>query len=141
MEPFMMSIQDKTLDLNFASSYPHIDKAVEATAAFLAQHACPIKSFDVQLILREGLLNAVHHGNKDNPLRRVYCTLVLDETYLQITVEDEGEGFPAHAYKPEAVDVDIPQGRGLLLMYAYEFDVSFNAKGNVLFLTKEFSDI
>jgi hypothetical protein len=27
------------------------------------------------------------------------------------------------------------------LMYAYEFDVSFNAKGNVLFLTKEFSTI
>lgn len=141
MEPFMMAIQDKTLDLNFASSYQQIDKAVEVTAAFLEEHACPIKPFDVQLVLREGLLNAVHHGNKDNPLCRVYCTLVLDQTCLQITVEDEGEGFPAHAYTPEAVDVDIPQGRGLLLMYVYEFDVSFNDKGNVLFLTKEFSHI
>src|SRR5438093_11288790 len=111
MEPFMMSIQDKTLHLNFASSYLHIDKAVGATAAFLEQHACPIKPFDVQLILREGLLNAVHHGNKDNPLRRVYCTLGLDQTYLQITIEDEGEGFPTQAYKPGAVEVDIPQGR------------------------------
>ena len=139
MEPFIMSVDGKTMQMNFASSYPHIDKAIEFTARFLEEHACPLATFDVQLILREGLLNAVHHGNKDNPARRVYCTLVLEQSRLHITIEDEGEGFPAQAYTPEGGEVDIPQGRGLLLMYTYEFDVGFNAKGNVLFLTKEFA--
>lgn len=141
MEPFIVSSHDQTLHVNFASSHVHLDEAVRATAAFLEQHACPIDSFDVQLILREGLLNAVHHGNQNNPSRRVSCTVELEQTCLRITIEDEGEGFPAHAYTPEAVEVDIPQGRGLLLMYVYEFDVAFNDKGNVLFLTKEFSHI
>ncbi len=141
MEPFVTSTHDKTLHINFASSYPHIDRAVRVAATFLQQHDCPLESFEVQLILREGLLNAVHHGNKENSARRVDCTLALEDTCLQITVEDEGDGFPAHAYHPEAVEVDIPQGRGLLLMYTYEFDVAFNAKGNILFLTKEFAHV
>jgi anti-sigma regulatory factor (Ser/Thr protein kinase) len=139
MEHFMASVHDKTLRLDFSSSYLLIERAVGAMAAFLEQHACPLSPFDVSLVLREGLLNAIGHGNQEDPARQVHCTLALEDACLQIVVEDEGDGFLVPRQSPPEVEVESPQGRGLLLMYAYGFDVSFNAKGNRLVLKKTFA--
>ena len=49
---------------------------------------------DIEIALQEALLNAVVHGNKQDPYKRVYATVRCGpDGEVKITVRDEGAGF------------------------------------------------
>ncbi len=92
------------------------------------QSAC----FAVRTAMEEAVSNAIHHGNDNDPRRRVTIEYAADEASIEIEIADEGMGFDPNAVpdptRPE--NVDIPSGRGIMLMRVYMSEVVFTAPGN-----------
>ena len=93
--------------------------------------------FAIRLALEEALANAFKHGNKNVPGKSVHlvCQIGPDEVVLE--VEDEGHGFdPCAVPDPtEEENLEIPCGRGIVLMRSFMTDVSFSPSGNRVRLT------
>jgi serine/threonine-protein kinase RsbW len=88
--------------------------------------------FAVTLALHEAVINALRHGNCDDPGKRVRIDYLVEADEVLVRVEDEGLGFdPASLpdpHRPEALNQ--PDGRGLLLIRAYSTWVSVDPPGN-----------
>ena len=94
--------------------------------------------FGIHLAMEEALVNAIKHGNGRSPDKMVdvLCCLSPDRVCIRIT--DEGDGFDPESV-PDPTDEDnleIPSGRGLMLMRCYMDSVEFNARGNQVTMTK-----
>jgi len=94
--------------------------------------------FAVHLTLEEAFLNAVKHGNKMDPTKKVKIDYSIDSEKVEITITDEGDGF-----EPESVDdprfgvgLYEPGGRGLLLMNSYMDVVKYNEDGNSVYMVR-----
>jgi serine/threonine-protein kinase RsbW len=94
--------------------------------------------FALKLALEEALVNAVKHGNKLDPAKEVKVHYRVCDQRVDITIEDQGEGFnPAELPDPTADEnIDRCSGRGILLMRAYMSSVVFNPQGNKVTLSK-----
>jgi serine/threonine-protein kinase RsbW len=90
--------------------------------------------FAVHLALEEAFLNAVKHGNKMDPTKKVTLEYIVDEEKVEIRMTDEGEGFDPHSIPDPRVGENLyrPEGRGLLLINAYMDVVEHNEQGNGL---------
>ena len=89
-------------------------------------------TFAVYLALDEAFTNAVEHGNKMDPNKKVKVEYYVDSDKIEISVTDEGDGFePDSVPDPRLrVGLDEASGRGLLLMNSYMDTVKFNDPGN-----------
>jgi serine/threonine-protein kinase RsbW len=89
-------------------------------------------TFAMRLALEEALANAFRHGNRDDPRKSVTIHYRVDADAATIEVRDEGEGFdPAAVPDPtEPENVEIPCGRGIVLIRAYMTDVTYLPPGN-----------
>lgn len=87
----------------------------------------------IMLALSEAVTNAVIHGNKQDPSKKVFVTASLDEnSAIHISVQDEGPGFEPQSLPDPLKEDNLmkPSGRGVFLMKQYADDVSYNDKGN-----------
>ena len=110
------------------------DRVVEEAAARgHGEAAC----FAIRLALEEALTNAFKHGNQDHPDRMVTLDCRINADAVDLEIEDEGEGFdPRSVPDPTTVEnVEIPSGRGIILMRAFMTDVRFFPPGNRLRMT------
>jgi serine/threonine-protein kinase RsbW len=82
---------------------------------------------DIQVAVRESLVNAIVHGNRGDEARRVTLELALHPGGLEIEVRDEGQGFdPSCVPDPRALEnLSRSSGRGILLMKTLMDDVTF----------------
>jgi serine/threonine-protein kinase RsbW len=82
---------------------------------------------NVGLAVREAVINAIVHGNREDPKLEVHVTFAADGGGLEATVRDQGKGFdPSQTPDPTEGDrVLKTSGRGLLLMRAFVDDVRF----------------
>lgn len=95
--------------------------------------------FEIQLALREALVNAIVHGNQEDPQKRLHvrCRLTTDgEVFM--TVQDERPGFEHNAVADPTVPENrlLAQGRGLRLMRALMDAVEFEKGGSVVHMRK-----
>ncbi len=88
--------------------------------------------FAVRLALEEAIYNAFRHGHRLMPGEAIELSWKVQNDRVTITVADKGPGFdPAQVPDPTADDrLEVPNGRGLLLMRAYMSRVEYNDKGN-----------
>lgn len=110
-----------------------MDAATSAVMAALDERGYDkAASFAVRLALEEALTNAVRHGNKEDPSRHVTLQYEIGDAEAVIDVQDEGEGFdPSAVPDPTAAEnLDIPSGRGLMLMRSFMADVTIHPPGN-----------
>ena len=80
------------------------------------------------LALREALVNAIEHGNRGNPDRRVKLSFQTDgRRNLVFTVRDEGRGFdPSRLPNPLAAEnLTRGSGRGVFYMRQFADAISF----------------
>lgn len=96
-------------------------------------------NFEIELSLREALVNAIVHGNQNDPRKRVHvncrCTA---EGEVSITIQDEGRGFE-HEAVPDPTSPDNQlrtQGRGIYLMRTLMDEVDFEQGGSVVQMRK-----
>jgi len=90
--------------------------------------------FAVHLALEEAFLNAVKHGNKMDPTKKVTIEYMVDREKIEVCMADEGEGFSPQSVPDPRVGENLyrPEGRGLLLMNAYMDVVEYSERGNAL---------
>ena len=84
-------------------------------------------ALDVALAVREAVINAIRHGNREDPARSVDLVLESNGNGMTVRVRDEGDGFdPAQTADPRSGDNRLrTSGRGLLLIRAFVDEVSF----------------
>jgi serine/threonine-protein kinase RsbW len=99
------------------------------------------KLADIAISVTEAVTNAVVHGNKNNLEKKVTICLKANPSCVEVTVEDQGNGF-----NPEAVGCPIekrnilkPVGRGIFILKSLMDKVEFiiqPRKGTTVKMTK-----
>lgn len=94
------------------------------------------------IALDEAFVNAVKHGNKNDPAKLVRISADLSPKEARFTIEDEGEGFdPATIPDPlDPANLFKTSGRGVLLIYNIMDKVEYNERGNRLTMVKRSED-
>jgi serine/threonine-protein kinase RsbW len=91
---------------------------------------------DLKTAVSEACINAIEHGNKFDLNTKVGITLAFDNTALEVTVHDEGNGIdPGKIPKTREEDNGFPKrrGYGIFLIRNLVNEVSFASepgKGN-----------
>ena len=99
----------------------------------------PGEEFDVELALREALENAVVHGNREDPERKVHIRCRCQPgKEISIVVTDQGKGFDFEKTVGNGITTDpgSEHGRGIQLMRAYMDDVRFEQGGSEVHMRK-----
>ena len=94
--------------------------------------------FGVHLAVEEALVNAIKHGNREDVSKLVYFVCRVSSERLRIEIEDEGPGFNPHDV-PDPTDDDnleVPSGRGIMLMKSFMTTVEYNERGNQVVMEK-----
>jgi serine/threonine-protein kinase RsbW len=108
-------------------------ETIELAEGILAE-LCAVSEVDdetaywVGMALRETLANAIKHGNKLNPEKRVHVLFRLEpEQRLYIEVEDEGEGYaPSGVIDPTSPENLMREsGRGIFYIHHFMDEVRF----------------
>jgi serine/threonine-protein kinase RsbW len=100
---------------------------------FLRQHDLPELAFSTELVVRECLNNAINHGNRRDPRKRIRLFVVAEKKSVRVTVEDDGDGFNWKEYRTARLpDHTKTAGRGLAVVASYARNFEFNRKGNVI---------
>jgi serine/threonine-protein kinase RsbW len=94
--------------------------------------------FAIRLALEEALINAIKHGNRCDPRKKISISAYVGMDKTDITIADEGGGFNPQALPDPTADENLekPGGRGIMLMRAYMDQVSFNPQGNQVRMIK-----
>lgn len=98
-------------------------------------------ALNVGIAVREGVINAIVHGNGNDPGKIVEIRLFADAGRLEMRILDQGEGFDESAAPDPTVGAALlaTSGRGLLMMRAYVDEVeqrSADGGGCMVVLTK-----
>ena len=94
--------------------------------------------FGVHLAAEEAITNAIVHGNKLDPAKRVRVACEVSPERVWIEIHDQGEGFnPAAVPDCTAADrLEVSSGRGVMLMKSFMTRIEYNARGNSVLLEK-----
>lgn len=94
--------------------------------------------FGVHLAVEEALMNAIKHGNQKDENKFVDVVYRMSPDAVKIEITDEGDGFDPGAVPDPTEDenLEIPSGRGLMLMRCYMTTVAFNDSGNQVVMEK-----
>lgn len=92
--------------------------------------------------LDEAFVNAVKHGNHNDPRKLVRITAELSSKEARFTVEDEGDGFNVQEIPDPRDPSNLfkTSGRGVLLIYNIMDEVQYNERGNRLTMVKRPED-
>jgi serine/threonine-protein kinase RsbW len=81
----------------------------------------------VDIAVREAVANAIKHGNRQDPTKKVRVDADLEGADLVIRVEDEGVGFdPSELDDPLAPENLLkPNGRGIFYMRSFMDEIQY----------------
>ena len=93
---------------------------------------------NLYVALDEAFVNAVKHGNKNDPTKLLRVGAELSPTEACFTIEDEGEGFDVQTIPDPRDPANLfkSSGRGVLLIYNIMDEVEYNAQGNRVKMVK-----
>ena len=116
-----------------ASRFENIEVAERALNELCSQAGCEGEEvYWIVTALREALANAVRHGNRAEPERKVRVDCTIEGRTVTIQVEDEGDGFdPATILDPtDPENLLRPSGRGIFYMQQFMNRVEFSRAPN-----------
>lgn len=120
--------------VRFASSMEAASLVENETYQWLVRKDTDLDIFAVRLCLREALLNAVIHGNRQDSSRLTTLKVRLAKGGLILVVMDQGQGFGWRDEVERPFNPRSARGRGLTIMKAYAGRLAYNEKGNELTL-------
>lgn len=115
---------------------PFVDQLLRFMRIFRNSHGSEI---EIEMALREAIVNAVIHGNGENPRKRVYVEYrCYMDGEVSITVRDEGKGFDSNAVPDPTTPENrlFTHGRGIYLMKTVMDEISFEEGGSVVRMRK-----
>ncbi len=128
------------LDLLVASRAEGISPVVRKLMRLLKK-TCLLSEHDfaVETALREALANAIVHGHRWDPNKKVRVCCACDSAHgISIVVKDEGEGFdPAKIPDPLSGErIRSEHGRGIFLIKSLMDEVHFENGGREIHMRK-----
>jgi serine/threonine-protein kinase RsbW len=126
------SLNSKSLKFTIDSDFKQTHTVLEQVLSDCKHHGYDTNSvFAIKLALDEALINAIKHGNKLDPAKKVQIEAKIDPNKVEITVEDQGPGFHRNGVPDPTVPENICKstGRGILLMEAYMNEVKWTKNG------------
>nr|WP_255599587.1 ATP-binding protein [Synechococcus sp. MU1643] len=94
---------------------------------------CGLTIQRIELGLHEALVNAVRHGNAENPAKKLRVRRILTPNWMVWQVQDEGFGLPQQSRTSTLPsNLDAASGRGLFLIHQCFDDVRWSRRGNRL---------
>jgi serine/threonine-protein kinase RsbW len=107
---------------------------------FVKEMGCAVgKEWEVEIALREALANAMVHGSKRDPSKKVeFCVAIDNDRGLLIVVRDQGEGFDPSAISEPVVGQNLysDHGRGIFLINQLMDEVKFERGGTEIRMRK-----
>lgn len=94
--------------------------------------------FAVHLALEEAFVNAIKHGNHDDPQKSIKVECLITPDKFDISIADEGFGFDPNGVPDPRCDGNLYKttGRGVLLIQSYMDLVEYNNRGNCIHMVK-----
>jgi len=97
------------------------------------------KFVNLLIAVTEAVINAVIHGNKNNPEKKVNLNLKYDDKEITVKIKDEGEGFDPKNIPDPTSDENLfkESGRGIYIIRSLvdKFDFKSDKSGSELILT------
>ena len=118
----------------FTCSVPSRVEEVEGVCAFarelLTSAGLESRQFDVDLLLREFMTNAVIHGNASDRNKWVEVDFCIGPKWIKLRIADEGPGFRWRTKSRIPPDERAASGRGLAIGALYAHRIRYNNAGN-----------
>jgi serine/threonine-protein kinase RsbW len=128
--------------VSIRSAINEISPLIDRLMRLIRKGNCVVgEEINVEIALREAVTNAVLHGNKADPEKRVaICCEVGLGSGVSVIVRDEGQGFdPANVSDPTTTEnIGSDHGRGIYLMRALMDEVHFEQGGTEVHMRKGF---
>jgi len=88
--------------------------------------------FAIRLAMDEAFVNALKHGNNNEPKKHVKIYYTANKKQMKMSIEDEGEGFDYNSLADPTSEENLGQihGRGIFLIKQFTSFVEFNKVGN-----------
>ncbi len=129
--------EDQTVKLEIASRFEMLD----VVQTVLVQ-MCQLAGFNdeaqhyMSVAVRESVVNAIKHGNRQDVSKRVFLCFTLHERALEVEVRDEGNGFDPQSVPDPLAPENLLKayGRGIFFMRQFMDEVThtFPAKGGTV---------
>ena len=140
-DPEHMAGAEYEVDITINSNYKFIDIGHD-----VVKYLCGLIGFDedtthwIILAVREGISNAIKHGNRCDERKKVVVRLTYENRTLDVIIEDEGDGFdPGRVENPLAPENLLKStGRGIFYIKSFMDDVKYSFKnhGTILHMKK-----
>jgi serine/threonine-protein kinase RsbW len=94
--------------------------------------------FAIRIALEEAIVNAIKHGNRLDPAKKVFVEAKVTPKRAEIIIEDQGEGFERHHVPDPTAEENLYKcsGRGVLLIESY-MDSEWTRGGRRVRMVKE----
>jgi serine/threonine-protein kinase RsbW len=128
------------LSVTFVADREAIDEVVRSVMNVIRESCVKGSEDDIELALTEALANAVVHGAKSDPSKKIECDVACGEKEgVVIVVRDPGEGFdPAKISNPlDGENLYASHGRGIYLINQLMDEVQFHKNGTEIRMLKK----
>ena len=137
-----MMTKNSLLRLSIGSDLEQVDLVGVVIQSTLEQIAVdPDQTHWLVMSIREAVINAILHGNRQEPDKRVLVAVDVEGPDLVVRVEDEGSGFDPDSLPDPTAPENLlrPSGRGIFMMrqFADSIEYSFpSERGTVVTMRK-----
>lgn len=126
-----MTAKTGVYEVTLDSTLKNVEAAEELTLKI-----CAKAGFDeedqhkIEMSVHESMINAVAHGNKLDPRKKVHLRFQTFADRLEIRIRDEGSGFDVGRIADPLADENILKvsGRGIFLIRAFMDDFQVTSK-------------
>jgi serine/threonine-protein kinase RsbW len=128
-----------TMDRQFSTDTKAAKQILDELLSNLSGHKWTEEDvFGVHLAVEEALMNAIKHGNRNDANKQVRVKAEVSDISFRIEITDEGRGFKPEEVPDPTLDenLDLPSGRGLMLMRSFMSQVEYNTQGNQVTMVK-----
>lgn len=137
----MVQIKAKTFSLEIESDtrcLSKVERLSEEVARYV--HMDESDGDDLGIVTTELVNNAIHHGNKNNPEKKVVVSFSVNQDRLELRIKDEGNGFNPDKLKDPLAPENLmnESGRGIFLIRALmdSLEFKFYDSGTETIVTK-----
>lgn len=137
-DAFFVEVQ-QSLSSDVKAISPFLDQLMQFITKFRPSDGSEI---NIEMAVREAIVNAVIHGNHENRSTRVYVTChCAANGEISIVVRDQGQGFDVRGVPDPTLEQNLlsTHGRGIHIMRALMDEVRFEEGGRVVRMRKNSS--
>jgi serine/threonine-protein kinase RsbW len=127
----MKGLDNQTIEVNLPSKIGYERIAMQCSASFAKMVGfVPERIEDMKTVVSEACLNAMEHGNKEDPNTRVMVKMNFKNQSITVFVKDEGTGVEKIPEEPDInkkiEKLETPRGLGIFLIKQLADQVDFN---------------